>query len=101
MFVEIFKHKTKILKYSKLSEDDLLLQMEVVLSKIKFVNEKIIPAKFFEMAYQLCKSIDEKDTAFLALTLFLNGALLTGDKQLHQGLKKQGFNQIVSIDILK
>ena len=100
LFVEIFKYKEKILKCTKLNNEDLLNQFSFVLSKIKFINEDIIPKNIFLDAYNICKDIDEKDTSFIALTLYLNGYLLTGDNELIDGLKKKEFDRIISINEL-
>lgn len=98
LFIEIFKHKEKLLKLSKLSEDELLIQLKNILSKIYFINEDVIPIEIFKGAYELCKIIDEKDTAFIALTMFLDAVLITGDKKLIAGLKEKGFTSIESIN---
>ena len=97
MFVEIFKYKEKIQKQSKLPNDELLLQLQNILTRIKFINEKHIPRDIFNKSYKMCKSIDEKDTPFVALTLFLNGTLLTGDKKLIKGLKDKGFINVIEL----
>jgi predicted nucleic acid-binding protein len=93
LFVEIFKHKEKLITVSKLSEEELLTVLEKLLRRINFVREEVIPKAFFDKAYSLCRDIDEKDTPFVALTLFLKGYLWTGDKELKEGLKKKGFNK--------
>jgi predicted nucleic acid-binding protein len=101
MFIEIFKYKEKILKQSKLENDELLLQLQNILTRIKFINENHIPRNIFNKAYKICKAIDEKDTPFVALSLFLNGTILTGDKKLIKGLKDSGFTNVMELkDIL-
>ncbi len=92
LFVEIFKHKDKIKNISKLDEDEILWQLENILGKITFIKEDIIPKEIFREAYNLTKDIDEKDTPFVALSIFLNGLLLTGDKKLKNHLKQKGFS---------
>lgn len=87
LFIEIFKHKDKIIKISKLSEDDILLQMDKVFSRINFVQDSIIPISFYTQAFKICKNIDENDTPFIALSLFLDGYFLTGDKNIYSQLK--------------
>jgi len=97
--VEIFKNKDKLLKVSKLSENDLILQLSGIFSRIRFFPEDFIPKHFFIKAYEICKSVDDKDTPFVALSLFLKAKLLTGDKKLQETLKDK--IDIVSIKELK
>ena len=97
LFVEIFKHKNKIQNISKLNEDEILCQLKTILSKITFIKEELIPQEIFNKAYFLTKDIDEKDTPFVALSIFLNGLLLTGDKKLKNHLKQKGFNNFYEL----
>jgi predicted nucleic acid-binding protein len=92
MLTEIFKLKEEIKKRSELNEDELIAQFERILSKITFVKEEIISTSFYFDSFNLCKDLDEDDIPFVALTLFLNGLLLTGDKILYNGLKAKNFN---------
>ncbi|WP_022670776.1 PIN domain-containing protein [Hippea alviniae] len=95
LMVEIFENKDKLVKVSKLSENDLILQLSSIFSRIHFFPEDFIPKHFFIKAYEICKIVDDKDTPFVALSLFLNAKLLTGDKKLKESLK--GKIDIVSI----
>ena len=101
LFIEIFKHKEKLKSISDLSENEILRQMSTILSKITFINENYIPKHIFQKAYLLCKDIDENDTPFIALTMFLKATLLTGDKKLQKHLQEQGFDNIISLSDLK
>jgi len=89
LFIEIFKHKTKIESISKLKEDELLSQFANILSRIQFIPERLTPREIFNKAYRICKDIDETDTPFIALTMFLNAKFLIGDKKLREALKKE------------
>ncbi len=97
LFVEIFKHKVKIESISKLKEDELLSQFANILSRIQFIPEKLIPREIFNKAYRICKDIDEADTPFIALTMFLNAKFLTGDKKLIKALKKKEFREVLTV----
>jgi predicted nucleic acid-binding protein len=91
--VEIFKHKERIVRASKVTEDEVLELLEKVLQNIKFVNEEFIGTGNLIHAHKLCSDIDEKDTLFVALTLELEGSLWTEDRELKNGLKRKGFDQ--------
>ena len=44
-------------------------------------------------AYRLCREVDEKDTAYVALALHLDGRLWTHDSELKIGLRARGFDR--------
>jgi len=101
LVVEVFKHKEKILKYSKLSENELIEQVYNLLKNVKLINESQIPKEIWEKAFELTKGVDENDTAFIALTEFTDGKLWTLDKKLSNGLKKKGYSKIIDTKELK
>ena len=84
-------HKERILKNSKISEEQTYETFIKVFSKINFVNEVSISIPNFITAYHLCKNIDEDDTPFVALSLELGYPLWTRDKQLKIELQQRGF----------
>ena len=92
LFVELFKHKERILAATELSEDELLDALNVLLSRVHFVEEATIPLGTWLEARRLCHDIDEKDTPFVALTLHLNARLWTDDAELKSGLRGKDFN---------
>ena len=91
LIVEIFKHKERIVKASKASEEEVYAYLHEVLSRIEFVNEDLVSTRNDIHAYWLCKDTDENDTAFIALSLELDADLWSDDEQLKTGLKKKGF----------
>jgi predicted nucleic acid-binding protein len=91
VFIEIFKHKEKIVKYSSLSEEELLEALEIVLDQVEFISLKEIDKQSLQRAYEL-SIIDLLDAPFVALSLFLDARLWTGDKRLCRFLKDKGFN---------
>jgi predicted nucleic acid-binding protein len=93
LFVELFKHKGRLVSASGLPESDLLAALHTLLSRVEFVNEENVPLGTWMEAYRLCKGIDEKDTPYVALTLHLEGQLWTEDDVLKSALKARGFTQ--------
>lgn len=96
MRYEIQKHWVKLKKVSKLSEEQLQVSYTLVLSKLKFINEEIIPVETWLWAEEITKEIDIDDTDFVALTKFLKATLWTGDKVLYKGLKKSRFKKLLN-----
>lgn len=97
VFLEIFKHKEKILKCTKETEEDVYGFLGKVLKRIHFVGEEVVSIENYTKAYALCKEIDEDDAPFVALALEINGYLLTGDDKLKMGLKIKGFDRFLLI----
>ncbi len=101
-YIELFKHKNKLLKASKLDETDLLDMMYQIIKRIKFVNESGISEAILEDAYKLTKDIDEKDTIFVAMSKHLNCKIWSGDKVLVEGLRKKGVeNTLLTSELLE
>ncbi len=65
----------------------------MLVARIEFVTEANIPVGIWMEAHRLCSDVDEKDTAFVALTLHLDGQLWTDDEELKAGLRAKGFNR--------
>jgi predicted nucleic acid-binding protein len=96
MRYEIQKHWYKLKKISKLSDEQLQISYAQVISKIKFINEEIIPVETWLASEKIAKEIDIDDTDFVALTKFLKATLWTGDKVLYNGLKKLNFKKLIN-----
>ena len=96
MRYEIIKHRERLKKISKLSDEQLQVSYTQVLSKLKFINEEIIPVETWLASEEITKGIDIDDTDFVALAKFLKATLWTGDKVLYSGLKKTGFKKLLN-----
>jgi len=96
MRYEIQKHWLRLKKISKLSEEQLQISYAQVLSKLRFINEEIIPVETWVASEKITKGIDIDDTDFVALTKFLRANLWTGDKALYNGLKKLNFKKLLN-----
>ncbi len=96
LFVEILKHKDKLLKFSSYKEVDFLELYYCILRKLKFINEEHIPFRIWEQALFITKDIDENDTPFVALTIYLDGILWSGDKKIMKCLEKKDFNKYIT-----
>jgi predicted nucleic acid-binding protein len=56
----------------------------------------MIPESCWQEAEALVSDIDVDDIAFVALTLYLQAYLWTGDKVLYNGLKSKAFDKTLS-----
>ena len=93
---ELFRHRQKLIKVSKLPADRLDTLLQETLKQVAFYNEDTIEPQNWQEADRLTKDVDSNDIAFVALTLQTGGMLWTGDKKLSEHLKKMGFDHIVS-----
>ena len=96
MRTEIREHWDKLRKLSKLTEAQLEESYYALLTKITFINEELIPQKFWVESEKLLEDIDLDDIDFVALTKYLRGKLWTGDKTLRDGLKGKGFKNVLT-----
>lgn len=78
--VEIFNHKEKLAKASRISSDDLARLYHILIKRVQVYKEDLSSPENWKIAYNLCRDIDGTDTPHVALTLELNALLWTGDK---------------------
>ena len=91
--VEIFKHKGKILKYTKCSEEVLLELLHRLLKRLYFMDEDLIALPSWREAWELIKDTDGKDLPYLAMAIELDARIWTNDAQLKDGLRSKGFDR--------
>lgn len=96
MRYEIQNHWERLKNISKLSEEQLQVSYAEVLTKLKFINEEIIPIETWLESEEITKGIDLDDTDFVALAKFLKASLWTGDRVLYEGLKKLNFKKLLN-----
>ena len=92
LITEIYTHKDKLLKCSKLTDIEFYEYFNGIIERIKFVPIDYISNDSRQKAYDLCKDIDVKDTPFIALAIDLAIPIWTGDKKLKDGLISKGFD---------
>jgi putative PIN family toxin of toxin-antitoxin system len=100
-YTELNNHHEKLEKASKLSRDEIETVKFGFFKYIHFITLAIIPVHCWEEAEKLVSDIDPDDIAFVALALYLQAFLWTGDKVLYNGLKMKGFNNVLSTADIK
>jgi len=94
-FLEIEKYKQRILKKTKLSEQEFQEFVLKLLTNVTVIPNLLISQRSLKDAYELCKGIDEKDTVYIAVALEFDVILITSDKTLFTGLKERDFTQVI------
>ena len=91
LFVELFKHKERLLRAMHKTEDELLEALHALVASLDFVDEAAIPIGTWMEAYRLCAATDPKDTPYVALALHHDAELWTEDAALKTALIARGF----------
>jgi predicted nucleic acid-binding protein len=94
--IELKNHREKLKKASKLSDDEIDIAQYELFKYLHFVTLDMIPESCWQEAEALVSDIDVDDIAFVALTLYLQAYLWTGDKVLYNGLKSKAFDKMLS-----
>jgi len=94
LFEELENHKHKLQKISKLTEKEINKAKTELFKYIKTISLEIIPQEIWQEAEALTFDIDPDDISFVALSIFLDAYLWTGDKVLYNGLKNKGFYKV-------
>ncbi len=96
VLMELFSHKEKILRLSRLGDDDLARFYLALLRRLTMFKEDLIAPAHWRTARELCDGVDASDTPHVALTLELDALFWTGDKRLREGLTAKGFDRFFS-----
>ena len=92
MFLEIFKYKERIVRQSRMTEEEVLEMLYRLLLNLRFFDENLISTRNFLRAFQLVKDTDRNDLVFVALTFEIDGKLWSSDLELKNGLRLGGFD---------
>jgi predicted nucleic acid-binding protein len=93
---EIEQHQLRLIKISKLSEDDFERVREELFECLTFVQEEEIPYSYWHQSLPIVREVDMDDIAFVALAAYLDGRLWTGDKRLLAAMEQKGYTYGVS-----
>lgn len=93
---EIENHQEDILKFTSYDISELHEVQFKLYSKLTFFTEALLPFEYWQRAADFVRDVDIDDIAFVALSLFLDTKLWTGDKRLREGLLKKGFTKKIT-----
>ncbi len=102
VLVEVEKYQNTLKSRTKMQEDEFLRWTYFVFSQLVVLPQYILNQESLNKSYKLLQKIDLKDTAYVALAMQLDLTLLTRDVPLYEGLRKQGFRNVMLFeDFLK
>jgi len=93
---ELLKHRSKLLKLTKLSAPELDELEFLITRNIIFINESLLPVETIIETEKILENIDLNDTPFVALAKHIPAKLWTGDKVLTIGLQTKNFIDILT-----
>lgn len=91
VLVELYRHKERILRFSQLSDDEIIIQLHQLLRRMQVYKEDSFPLHHVDAAADLCRNVDPADAPMVALALTLDAWLWTGDRKLRSALEPRGF----------
>lgn len=96
ILAETKANETRICAKNKISISDFRQNLQLVLSQIMLIDDDEISDEIFRKAFDLTKTIDTKDTIYIALAISFDTLFWTGDLKLLRALKRKGYNQIIT-----
>ena len=100
VFTELNKYEARLIKKTKLKKNEFGTFVKMLFEEITVIPKFAISPENWRKAYDICNTIDEKDTPFVALSLELEIPLCTNDKKLYEKLKEKGFGNFVTVEEL-
>jgi predicted nucleic acid-binding protein len=98
---ELKNHYEKLKKASKLNDGEIDILRYELFKYFNFITLDVISEDYWKKAEKLISDVDIDDIAFVALSIYLQAHLWTGDKVLYDGLKSKGFDKVLSTTELK
>jgi len=92
---EVKQYEQEIFTKTKQSEAQLRSYTLDIFGELTILPDYFTEIENLLSASQMLEKIDPKDIQYLALSLQLDLALLTRDKPLYKGLRKQGYRKIM------
>jgi predicted nucleic acid-binding protein len=96
LITELQLHKRKLLQLSGLKESEYEISKTSVFAQINFVDVGTLPDEYLKEAAMITRDIDNKDFQFVALAIFLESLLWTGDKVLYKELRRKKFMNVIT-----
>jgi len=97
-FVEIEKYKDILKGKTKMTETQFAEWTYFVFANLTVLPQYVLEQNVLTKSERLLEKVDLKDISYVALAMQLDLPLLTRDKPLYNGLRKQGFRKVLFFD---
>jgi len=102
LIIEETANKFKQISFlTRNSESEVQTQFYNIIDTFQLADENKIDNKTLLKADSLISGLDWNDYLFLAITIYCDALLWTGDLKLFRGLRRKGFNRITTTKELK
>ena len=98
---EIKANESRICMKNKIDIAEFKQNLLLLISRVIIIEDDDISDEIFKKAFELTKTIDTKDTIYIALAILFDALFWTGDLKLLRTLKRKGYNQIITTPDLK
>lgn len=98
---ELIRLRPKMARAAGRTTDEVERLQRWTLSQVKLIAEDVISQKHWIKAVELVGNVDENDTPYVALALAYRCPIWTGDKKLVTGLRKKGFELVMTTEELR
>ncbi len=92
---ELAKHRTRIAKLMKRSVADVAELEGLLLERVEFHAAHGVPERYLTKAKELTGDVDPKDAPYVALALFFDCQIWSGDRRLSKGLSKKDARMVL------
>ena len=105
LLFELEKHRERLLKLLNLSVLEYIELQKLVVQNIRFYPDHFVPKTYWRKAQELVKEKDPNDAAYVAMSLYFDATIWTGDRKISEHLKSKGFlnvkttTQLLSLEL--
>lgn len=95
--LEMQEHQTRILRDTRVNPETFRELTLKIFRYLTIVPNLLLSNRSYLAAWQLCKDIDEDDTAYLAVAVEFDDQLISKDAVLVNGLRAKGFQNVLHL----
>ncbi|WP_022854168.1 PIN domain-containing protein [Thermodesulfatator atlanticus] len=100
LFLELFKHKDRLLKFTNLKENELLELLLAIFERIEVISYRRIPKDYRAKWFKKLEKCDPADFPFVLTAIVVEGKLWTGDFKLKNCLEENGIDVAITTEEL-